>query len=151
MRIATLVLLSLLYISCNNKEDKAIETVDKSINQPSRSLSTLKNLVLTKGDADAYYELQMAYLDNEYPEEFLVYAMTMANKFDYPQAYFDVYSCLKNEFHSDMTKIDDSTANLAIDYLLRASEKGHEQAQEIVKEYSITNAIMDRKAFSRCK
>ncbi|MFV0531174.1 MAG: hypothetical protein ACK5MD_07015 [Flavobacteriales bacterium] len=69
----------------------------------------------------------------------------MANKFDYPQAYFDVYSCLVNVFYSDITKIDESTATLAITYLENAAKKGHEQAQEMVKEFSINDKILDKR------
>jgi hypothetical protein len=146
MRILILIFTLFQLVACNQKAEKESKSVDKSINQPTRSMSVLKGLVLTKGDKDAYYELKMAYLDFEYPEEFLLYAMTMANKYDFAEAYFDVYGCLKNIYYSDITKIDQKSASLAIDYLLKANEKNNEQAQEIVKEYSVNNKVADKRA-----
>ncbi len=146
MRILILIFTLLYLVSCNQKSENASKNADKSINQPTRSMSILKDLVLTKGDKDAYYELKMAYLDYEYPEEFLLYSMTMANRYDFAEAYFDVYGCLKNIYYSDITKIDQKSANLAIDYLLKANEKNNEQAQEIVKKYSVNNEVADKRA-----
>jgi hypothetical protein len=61
----------------------------------------------------------------------------MSNKFDYPQAYYDVFTCLTDVYLSDLHQIDDKTASMAIDYLLKANERGHQQAKEIVTEYKI--------------
>lgn len=146
MRIFILIFTLFQFFACNHKTEKATTRAEKSINQPTRSMSTLKKLVLTQGDEDAYYELSNAYLDYEYPEEFLMYAMIMANKYNYPQAYFDVYDCIIGINRLDIKSIDENSASIAIKYLLKASEKEHEQAQEIVKEYSITDEIMDKKA-----
>lgn len=140
-----IILLSVLLMSCNNSEKKSNRAFEQSMNQPSKSLSELKSLVLNKGDVKAYDELIAAYLDESNSEEFLLYAIIMANKFNYPQAYFDVYSCLVNVFYSDITKIDENTAALAITYLEKAAKKGHEQAQEMVKEFSINSKIPDKR------
>lgn len=140
-----IILLSVLLMSCNNPEKKSNRAFEQSMNQPSKSLSELKSLVLNKGDVKAYDELIAAYLDESNSEEFLLYAIIMANKFNYPQAYFDVYSCLVNVFYSDITKIDENTAALAITYLEKAAKKGHEQAQEMVKEFSINSKIPDKR------
>lgn len=146
MRILIVIITFFYLAACNQKSEKESRSIEKSINQPTRSMSELKKMVLTKGDEDAYYELKMAYLDYEYPEEFLLHAMTMANKYDNAQAYFDVYDCFVGINRLDITKIDEETASLAIYYLIKASEKGHEQAQEIVKEYSVYNEVADKKA-----
>jgi hypothetical protein len=146
MRVLIIIFTVYYFTACIQNGEKVSNITEKSINQPTRSLSTLKQLVLTKGDEDAYYELSMAYLDFEYPEEFLMYAMFMANRYNHAQAYFDVYNCLENIYYSDITKIDEETARLAIDYLIKASEKEHEQAQEMVKEYSVTKDIIDKKS-----
>ena len=141
-----MLLISTLLLSCNNSDKKSIINEEVSMNQTSKSLSELGSLVIDDGDTLAYYDLSVAYLDMSHPEEFLVYALIMANKYDYPQAHFDVYSCLVNVYYSDITKIDEITATLAIKYLKSAAKKGHEQAQEMVKEFSINDKIIDNKA-----
>jgi len=146
MRILIIIFTFFHLVACNQKSEKESKNVEKSINQPTRSMSVLKGLVLTKGNEDAYYELKMAYLDFEYPEEFLLYAMIMANKYDFAQAYFDVYDCFVEINRLDITKIDQKSANLAIDYLIKAKDKNHEQAQEIVNEYSVNNEVADKRA-----
>jgi len=146
MRILIIIFTLFQLGACNQKAEKESKSVDKSINQPTRSMSVLKGLILTNGDEDAYYELKMAYLDFEYPEEFLLYAMTMANKYDFAEAYFDVYDCIVGISRLDIEKIDQESASLAIDYLIKASAKNHEQAQEIVKEYSVNNEVADKRA-----
>lgn len=91
-----------------------------------------------KGDTNAYEELRVAYLDETFNEEFLIYAMVMANKYDYPQAYWDVFDHLRLMYWSDINQIDEQTATLAIDYLLKASKRGHHQAREEVEEHNVT-------------
>jgi hypothetical protein len=142
MRILLAVFLLFQLVACNFESKKT----EKSINEPTRSESVLKDLIMREGDQNAYYELKMAYLDYQYTEEFLLYAMTMANKCDYAEAYFDVYSYLIDVYYPDITKIDEKSANLAIDYLIMASDRNWEQAQEIVKKHHVTNEIADKRA-----
>ena len=132
MKKILLLLIVVSFIGCKNN----IKNDVKSINSSTRPDSELAQLILQKGDSSAYYELSMQYLDYGY-ERFLPFALIMANKYDYQQAYFDVFSCLTDIYHSDIAKIDDKTANLAIEYLLQANEKGHHQANEMVQEYDI--------------
>ncbi len=70
-------------------------------------------------------------------DDLLPYALIMANKYNYTQAYFDVFDCLTAKYSSDIGQIDSLTAQLAIKYLLIASEKRHWQASEIVESHSI--------------
>jgi hypothetical protein len=118
------------------KNDK---TFERSINQFSTNENELKKAILFNGDIDAYNSLSIAYLDYSFQEEFLLYAMIMANKYKYPQAYFDVFTCLTDIYFADISKIDEETANLAIEYLLKAYNKGHHQAKDMVEEFSIVN------------
>ena len=140
MKSTILVIISVVLITCNSTEKKKVV----SMNQPSKSLSELKNLV-KEGNTMAYDELSIAFLDEQYSDEFLIYAIIMANKYDYAQAYFDVFDCFIETFRLDIIKIDEQTASLAIAYLEKAAKKGHEQAQEMVKEYSINSEIKDNR------
>lgn len=151
MRWFILIIVSVLvFMSCDMKSNKTNSNeVVRSMNQPTVSESELKKAVLYDGDKSAYDELSISYLDHSFQEEFLFYAIIMANKYDYPQAYFDVYFYLTQTFSSDINNMDESSANLAIEYLLRAHEKGHHQAKDIVEEFSITSSENSKQQIER--
>lgn len=137
--IRRLIIISSLFIGCtidNNK--KPIGETKKTIDHQITNQSTLKNEVLFSGDIEAYQLLKTEYLNYAFYEEILLYAMIMANKHDYPQAYFDVFTCLTDIYLSDLNQIDEITASIAIEYLIKAADKGHHQAKEMVEEYKIT-------------
>lgn len=137
MRWFILIIVSVfVFMSCDMKSTKTNSNeVVRSMNQPTVSESELKNAVLYKGDKSAYDELSISYLDHSFQEEFLFYALIMANKYDYPQAYFDVYFYLTQAFSSDVNKMDESSANLAIEYLLRAHEKDITRQKTSLKNF----------------
>lgn len=115
------------------------------MNDPVRPISELKELALEKGDTNAYETLSIAYLD--YPSgEFFPIALTMANKYDYTQAYFDCYMAILdyNGVYSPenpIDKIDLKTRNLAIEYLIIGAMKGHEQSIETLKDYYLKDTL----------
>lgn len=136
--ILILSIILFAFISCDMKRGETKPNkVEMSMNQYTNSETELKKSILFNGDTSAYYKLRMSYLDYTFQEEFLLYALVMANKYDYPQAYLDVFSCLTDIYYDDISKIDDKTARLAIEYLLQANEKEHHQAKEMVQEYNI--------------
>lgn len=141
MKYIVIVFICLLFMSCNSrKKENANNEKVISMNQPSKSVESLKIAVLKTGDIHAYDELSIAYLDNPFQEEFLLYSLIMANKYDYPQAYFDVFYCLSDVYRSDISSLDEQSAILAITYLLKASEKGHQQAIEMVEDFEIKSS-----------
>lgn len=148
--VLTLPIVLFAFISCDMKksETNSNESI-RSMNQPTVSESELKEAILYNGDTSAYYELSVSYFDHSIQEEFLFYSLIMANKYDYPQAYFDVYFYLTQIFSSDINNIDESSANLAIYYLLKANEKGHHQAKDIVEKYSVTNKENSKQQIER--
>jgi len=126
------IILFLVTCSKNNKSTDATSQNDTSI-----SFTTLKKEIIENGDIGSYETLFIAYLDEPYPEEFLYYALIMANQYNYPQAYYDVYNCLCLTYINNLEKMDENTANIAIQYLLKAKELAHHQALDEVKEYNI--------------
>ena len=108
-----------------------------SFNEPFECKEILKKAVIDNGDIDAYKSLYYVYLDYSISEEFLLYAMIMANKYDYPQAYFDVFNNLTKVYWNDLTRMDNKSAKIAMEYLIIAAEKGHHQAQEMVENINI--------------
>jgi hypothetical protein len=145
-----LIIFCLLFIGCNmENNNKSNNKPKQSMNQQTTNQSELKKAILLSGDIAAYQLLNTEYLDYTFPEEFLLYAMIMANKYDYPQAHFDVFTCLTDIYLSDLNQLDEKTASLAIDYLLKAYEKGHHQAKEMVEEYKITSNENSRQQIER--
>jgi len=105
---------------------------NKNVKQPksiivdytSADIDTLKDLVL-KGDSSAYLRLRYAYIDiRYYQEEFLLYSLIMANKFNVSYAYYFVYSDWTSiyKFYFPDEKIDEKAKNITINYLKRGAE-----------------------------
>ena len=129
-----IVVSSIIGFSCQHHNEKSF-----SMNYVAKPISELKQQVIEYGDSCAYEDLKIQLLDFVYgSEDLLSYAMIMANKYDYTQAYFDVFDCLTIPFLSDISHIDPKTAQIAVEYLLVAAEKGHVQASDIVVSCSIT-------------
>jgi TPR repeat protein len=131
-------------LSCNKIKEKETQAIHG--NQASRPLELLIFDVVHKGDSLAYYELSNVYFDYRY-ETFLPYALIMANKYNYPQAYFDVYDCLLLACEKDSFNIcllDTVTQKMAIEYLRQASLKGHSQARETLGEYYMQGTYFER-------
>lgn len=115
-------------MGCDLKKDKGVpmsyrETPD----------SELEKSVMEKGDTSAYYDLFVSYLDYS-PEKFLPYALIMANKYNYPQAYYDVYDRLWY-LYGNPDLLDVATKKFALEYLEKAAQKGHAQARQTLEEY----------------
>ena len=137
----------LLLISCNNEINHKAEITPIPISKGENDEEKLKQLIISKGDIDAYKALSIIYLDYAYPEEFIYYALVMANKFNYPQAQYDVFSCLTDTYIGNINTIDEDSANLAISYLLKAYKNGHHQAKSMVNEYDIKYDIKENKKY----
>jgi hypothetical protein len=133
--LAILLFTTVLFSGCSRCSGPEKEWL--RLNPLPESEDSLKNAVLFKGDPEAYRLLSHAYLNYSVTQEFLLYAMIMANNYDHPQAYFDVFSALTGVFWADLTKMDERSAEMAIEYLIIASEKEHQQAKNMVEKYGI--------------
>ena len=131
-KIVILLVMSSLFGCRDISKNKAI-----SMNTANQSDAELRQLIIQKGDSCAYDKLSVQYLDYGY-QDFLFYAVIIANKYNYPQAYFDLFFCLIYEYIDIYELIDEKTAALAIEYLIKAANMGHKQAQEMISEYDIT-------------
>ena len=126
-------------ILTKNKEMKISEVSNSSTNtyldkyNNKNKVLELTNLSLKKGDTISYKELWAIYHCSGHNNEFLPIAITMANKYKYAQAYFDVYTNLEriNHFinHSknedSLNDLDLETRVLAYSYLTKAASIGH--------------------------
>ena len=80
--------------------------------------------VFEQGDTAAYLELWKE------PVPFLLCAMVMANKYNYPEAFLDVYDRIISPYRGlNNIPIDTATFNLAYSYLKRGVELGSKPAK----------------------
>jgi len=157
MKNKYLIILLLVFLSCSSKKEKEAAT------SPSKEVSTkiltgnitcttpllpnedeLKLRIIKEGDIDAYNELTLSFMAHTFEQECLPYSLIMANKYDYSNAYYDVYLYLTIYYYSNIAEIDSKTADMAIEYLILAAEKGNHQAIKTIERYSIKRG-MDNK------
>ncbi len=143
--LSWIVIIVIFLCACNNqgKEEKSISSrahssVDEKLIQE----------IICQGKIESYQTLLNDYSDNFRYEEMLTYSLIMANKYDYPQAYFDVFDiltsipnqnasicvskeCLDEGFYC----LDDKTKQMAIDYFKQAIYKGNIKASERLLNY----------------
>lgn len=113
-------ILSLLIIVACKKENNDVEIVE-SENSASYFQKKLNNLVLMDslskrvteyGDTKAYFEIQSIYnIAEQKNTSALYYSLIMANKYNYNQAYYDVYQILNSK------NADNKTKEIANEYL----------------------------------
>ena len=83
----------------------------------------LLNKVL-KGDTNAYYEISVDFFLENKSNEFLYYAMYMANEYNNSRAHYDVYDILTRYSSNKIEDMDTITRNIAIYHLKKAKELG---------------------------
>ena len=125
MKPLYILLIAVSSISCQQKKQQQVEVITMNNTRP---INELKELVLLKGDTAAYDELATAYLTDKYNEEYLLYSLVMANKYNYPRAYFQVYECLTSVCELRKMRIDEKTKALAIKYLKEGAELNERQS-----------------------
>ena len=89
-----------------------------------KHIEDLKTKIMREGDIKAYNELCDIHLNRD-QEGILFWSFVMADKYHYPDAYFDVFKCLKRlknigPVHSD--KDDILSEKLATEYLKIAKD-----------------------------
>lgn len=128
-----LILAALISISCSCKKEMKKESL---INNEIALISNYKRSIIFEGNKQSYDNLFIYYVDYPFSDEIFIYAFVMATKYNYPQAYFDLYSIISHVHVNDIDKIDENTAELALHYLKKAASLGHHQAEEEIKQIS---------------
>ncbi|KIA99617.1 hypothetical protein OA93_05595 [Flavobacterium sp. KMS] len=118
-------ILLIIFAACKKEND--VDEIVESENSASYFQKKLNNLVLMDslskrvteyGDTIAYFEIQSIYnIAEQKRTSALYYALIMANKYNYNQAYYDVYEILNS------TEIDNKTKEIANEYLKKYKEK----------------------------
>ncbi len=117
------------FVSPNSKQhnDSYSTEFEFSMNDPYPY--SIKELIAMcdSGNTWAFDKLDIAYMDYEHGD-FLPFALKMADEFDYPQAYYEVYIQLLKETGDSLTTIsldscDQDTREKAISYLKKGADR----------------------------
>lgn len=138
-----LLLLAPSTISCNeNKRSdikrekvKHVSITKSNILLDAERVKQLKAAAFN-GDTIAYNELSEAYADMGAYDDFLFVSMTVAHRYSFSQAMFDVYQCFSSaplQVEKSDYAIDSVTKNLALFYLLKSYELGYTLAKKKVE------------------
>ena len=149
------VLLILIFLSCNNKKEKQQDKNEKQQNRkgkqqlepelPSymefynnkKERSRLWEAAIDSGNFAAYNKIAAPYLMTYRFVDLYYYSLIMANKYQCPEAYFNMYLILTHPVSTEdlrLNSIDNNTKNLALYYLLKAKELGYTHAQFSIED-----------------
>jgi hypothetical protein len=149
------VLLILIFLSCNNKKEKQQDKKEKQKNKKEKQqfelelpsyIKLLNNktertrlweAAIDSGNFVAYNKIAFAYLMTYRFVDLYYYSLIMANKYQCPEAYLNMYLILTHTVStSDLTLFsnDNNTKNLALYYLLKAKELGLTSAEFGINE-----------------
>lgn len=121
---------------CNNEKGKPFPMNNSSV----ESIEKLSQLVIEQGDTAAFYQLSVDYMDSPF-DSYLYTSLIMANKYNYPPAYMEVYNCLtglpnKKDF-TELDDLDEKTRALALKYLIEGSGLGCGECKQFLGRYYI--------------
>lgn len=132
MKLNIIFILIFSLLSCENKKNQPeVNTGESTYSVYSKEyrdfdkMKRLKKAVKSKGDTIAFIELEEIYFNSGHREEFLYYAIFMANTYNYSGAYMSVYRILHTDLGTEKYKLNDRLANY---YLLKAYELGNKSA-----------------------
>lgn len=130
--VAILAFVILFYY--DYKQNKSFEVYTYNDTRP---IELLKKLVVEKNDTVAYNELGVAYQNENVQGEYLYYSLMMANRCNYPPAYFYVYyELFRIESINEQSIFKETTRKFMIKYLKKGASLGHSQSKyELGKLY----------------
>ncbi len=162
-KIKLLILVLFLY-SCDDKDakksiitnntndfvyDMPVNLSKGNVLADRQLLGELLRKAINKNDTIAYNKVASDYIIANMGQEFLYYALTMANRNNYPNAYYDVYVIIKESksslFNGDtLLEIDERSRNFGVAYLLKSYEMGHSTSK-----YEIDELFPDKKTIPK--
>ncbi|MGJ1269866.1 hypothetical protein ACR78F_20710 [Sphingobacterium spiritivorum] len=142
MKILIYSLFIWLFYSCNNRnQDRVIIDSPKQEMLPKETLDSLCRRAINEGDFEAYHVLATEFFEQIKNYELYYYALIMANKYQCPEAYENLYIILNTSITINGIKMysnDRLTEYFSKFYLLKAYELGYDNAK-----YSIHEAFGD--------
>ena len=128
-KIGVIFCLCLLFCNCDSRSP---------LIKDEKTLRSLIDKALNENDEFAYSEVRAHYFSEERLQDFCYYAIKMANKYDYPDAYYDVFRTLTLTENVPIDSLDNKTKCLALYYLLKSKELGSE-----IGKYDMENIFPD--------
>lgn len=128
-KISILFCLCVLFCNCDSPSSSI---------KDKKTLERLMDKALNENDEFAYCEVRSHFFSEERLQDFCYYAIKMANKYDYPDAYYDVFRTLTLTENVPIDSLDNKTKCLALYYLLKSKELGSE-----IGKYDIENIFSD--------
>lgn len=125
-----------LYNSLFEEEEQTIRTAVSY-----DEIARLEENIVKNGDIDSYNQLMSYYLDQIKPlNEFVIYSMIMANKYNYPQACWDVYWRLVYLKDS----VDSQTLNIGMSFLQHGVELNSSSCMNELGQLYLDGKYVDR-------
>jgi len=139
-------LLFFVFSSCgykNQKKDEKSELsnnisketyYDKEVRETFKKIREALNVndTITYNECAAFLEL------HHFKEDLFFYALQMANKNNYPEAYFHVYTSIAYSTPKDakeaLALMSKKTRNMAIYHLLKSFEMGYDRAKYLIED-----------------
>ncbi len=133
--IIAIIILGVMLSNCS-VDKKQIEN-SETLYKLHDSISILKDKVI-KGDTLAYKNLRTIFHKYyDYPQEFYLYSIIMANDYHYPPAYFDVHTYLLEIYEGDFNKMDKESRELSVLHLTRGAKLNYEPCKTELKKLNI--------------
>ena len=138
MKIFSIIIILLVTISCN-KKDEIVETViatnyESFLYNNKSYMDSLRKVVVQEGKIEDFENLYNICVHSVNTREEVYYTKIMAEKYNYPMAYYYLYISSRYQNSKNMDK-------LAVYYLLKAYEGNCEEAKygigEIFKDKPI--------------
>ena len=134
LKILTIIYFSLIIIGCT----------PRSPNDPGVPLDVLKKKVIASGNKNAYEKLYIAYFDESGKEDFILYSIIMANKYESPDGCYQVYLGLKSIYNNELADMKEDMRSIAIQYLKKAASLNSVQANEELGNLYIEGEYLPR-------
>ena len=120
----------------NNNESDQMESLTPTdyIHNEFNNKKLMDSLItkfIKYGDTLAYKKARNIYFISDEKTSFIFYSLIMSNKYGFKSSYYDIYYILTT---SDKNSLDNKTSKMADYYLLKAYEKGSQDAKKVVEK-----------------
>ncbi|MCP4178360.1 MAG: hypothetical protein GY756_11390 [bacterium] len=140
IKLLNIIALVILLYSCKG------EIVNGGPDFYSKSdIQKMSSKVLKKGNKDAYLNLSTYYFQKNKLNKLIPFAKVMSDKYNFTQAFYDVYSSLQG-FNNDLEHLNKDKQREALSYLIMAYERGHEQANDVLEDYISKELYVEKSA-----
>lgn len=149
--IATSLFILAAFISCSDKKDKQHATKAYNYRAPLNDRELINRLLdssIQYGNDKAYARVASYHLLESQGEEFLYFAVIVANKYNDPLAHYHIYDILAHPRNGRALKNQDlRTQNFALYHLLKSYELGEESAKYQIEEIFGENKAVPKSSF----